>query len=152
MPTIDFPCSNCGKKLSVKPEMAGKTGRCPACQTANVIPTPDGPPPISALNRPVVPSKAPLKNARCRCGFLFATDPGGVIDQAFRCPRCNATVGAPGSYLLYPDSIQRVHLVDAEMPFGSMCWLIFKWTFAGIPTAIVLFILFLIFSLFMRRL
>lgn len=34
--------------------------------------------------------------------------------------------------------VQRVHLVDADMPFGSMCLFILKWTFAAFPTLIVL--------------
>jgi uncharacterized protein YjbI with pentapeptide repeats len=35
---IEWNCSSCGKRLSVREEMAGKTGKCPACNTAQEIP------------------------------------------------------------------------------------------------------------------
>lgn len=35
-----FNCPSCGKSISVKPEMAGKKGRCPACKALLTVPSP----------------------------------------------------------------------------------------------------------------
>lgn len=35
---IEWNCVSCSKRLSVREEMAGKTGKCPACNTAQDIP------------------------------------------------------------------------------------------------------------------
>lgn len=36
--TIQLPCPNCGARLKVKDEMAGRSGKCPACKTRVAIP------------------------------------------------------------------------------------------------------------------
>ena len=38
---IRFRCANCGEKLSVPDQYAGRKGKCPACQTPNRVPTAD---------------------------------------------------------------------------------------------------------------
>ena len=37
---IQFKCRNCGTVILLKPEFAGKVGKCPKCATANRIPPP----------------------------------------------------------------------------------------------------------------
>jgi hypothetical protein len=39
-PMITFACSQCGTKLSVRDELAGRTGRCPACRRRMTVPAP----------------------------------------------------------------------------------------------------------------
>jgi len=41
---IEFKCS-CGKRLKARPEHAGKTVRCPACDARITVPAPEEPPP-----------------------------------------------------------------------------------------------------------
>jgi serine/threonine protein kinase len=40
-PTISFPCPACGHTLRVRPELAGKKGKCPHCHEAVRIPATD---------------------------------------------------------------------------------------------------------------
>jgi hypothetical protein len=62
---IDVTC-NCGKKLRIKDEYAGRKFRCPACSAINRAespPSPDDPPPLTdwlteELNREPIPAKA----------------------------------------------------------------------------------------------
>ena len=35
---IEFQCPNCGKQLRVKPELAGRTGKCTGCSNKIVVP------------------------------------------------------------------------------------------------------------------
>ena len=45
MSPIEFDCPQCGKKLRVRDELAGKKGKCPGCGNVVVVPTaPPGPP------------------------------------------------------------------------------------------------------------
>src|SRR5277367_1465168 len=37
---ISFNCSQCGEKLKVKDELAGKKGKCPRCQHSVTVPAP----------------------------------------------------------------------------------------------------------------
>lgn len=52
---MNIQCPHCGKTLSVKPESAGKKGRCPACQQIFEIPPTDAEQPA--------PSAAPVSPA-----------------------------------------------------------------------------------------
>jgi hypothetical protein len=68
---IRFSCVNCGKVIQVKPEMAGRKGKCPGCQaileipaastaTGPSAPTPQQPAPTSAPpQRKIPPAAAP---------------------------------------------------------------------------------------------
>jgi phage FluMu protein Com len=49
---IKFQCSQCGKKIGVKSEAAGKRVRCPRCTTVNAVPVPApvDEPPAEAYN------------------------------------------------------------------------------------------------------
>jgi serine/threonine protein kinase len=38
---IAFACAHCGMKLTVKPELAGRTGKCPACKRSLTVPLPE---------------------------------------------------------------------------------------------------------------
>jgi hypothetical protein len=110
-------------------EIEGEPGPLPPGSTPVSPPAPVAKPPA-----PIPPATVTMVRARCRCGRMFNFDPDGG-DR--RCTSCNAIIGPPGSYRIYAPTVQFVHLVDAEMPFGSMCWLIFKWTCATIPTVFV---------------
>lgn len=46
---LRFACGHCGKQLSVKPQHAGRSTRCPGCQYPVTVPYPD-PEPIQADN------------------------------------------------------------------------------------------------------
>lgn len=49
-------------------------------------------------------------------------------------------VAAPPAVPVEMEEIRRVVLVGVELPFGSMCWFIFKWSLATIPTALFYFV------------
>lgn len=53
---IAFECSHCGKKLQVRDEFAGQTGKCPSCAATMDIPTQDG---SAALAYQVVADEEP---------------------------------------------------------------------------------------------
>jgi DNA-directed RNA polymerase subunit RPC12/RpoP len=62
---VVFVCSNCGKKLSVKPTTIGKSINCAHCQTANVVPDPAGgavkaAEPVAQAPEPVVTPAVPV--------------------------------------------------------------------------------------------
>src|SRR5271163_943334 len=38
---ISFSCSQCGMKIKVKPEFAGRSSKCPTCKKPLVVPAPD---------------------------------------------------------------------------------------------------------------
>jgi hypothetical protein len=53
--TIHLACPNCGTKLKIKDQLAGKSGKCPACHQALQIPAADAPaapPPKPAAKEP----------------------------------------------------------------------------------------------------
>jgi DNA-directed RNA polymerase subunit RPC12/RpoP len=54
---IEFQCPECTKKIRVKPEFAGRTGKCPACSTRIVVPTLSKP--TEVFSDPVPPSSWP---------------------------------------------------------------------------------------------
>lgn len=108
----------------------------------------DGPPDHVPITPPDVqlPSLASMPSGlevRCHCGkkSRFRIEDAGQHGQ---CPQCNAVLELPK--WVYLPGVQRVNLVDAELPFGSMCWLVFKWTLATIPTVVALAILYGIMS------
>ena len=75
---IRFACPNCGKSIQVKPELAGRKGKCPGCQSILVIPSASSEP-----NSPVAPAPpAAQPPARKRgpepdfgSGFDFSSGP-----------------------------------------------------------------------------
>lgn len=59
---ISFDCPGCGKKLSVKDELAGKKGKCPGCGQSLVVP-PFHSAPVQPKKTTPLPSKsAPLRS------------------------------------------------------------------------------------------
>lgn len=55
--SIEFECPQCGKRLRVKDESAGKKASCPACRTIMIVPEvehsePEDPPPQTGANSP----------------------------------------------------------------------------------------------------
>jgi len=54
---IDTLCQTCGKRLRVADEHAGKTARCPGCQTIYTVPQPNAP------QQPIVWQTAPAVGA-----------------------------------------------------------------------------------------
>ena len=54
---LDFPCPGCGKNIQTKDEFAGKTARCPSCQTKFVVPGPSG---SFAASPPAAPAPPPV--------------------------------------------------------------------------------------------
>jgi len=49
-PPIEVKCLQCGKSMKVKPEMAGKKGKCPVCSKIINIPDPNAKIDLLAVN------------------------------------------------------------------------------------------------------
>jgi hypothetical protein len=114
---IEVRCG-CGHKATVADGFAGKKARCPACGAVIGIPLP--------VYEPVEDLSAILGAS----ASIFPTPaPPPIVS-----PDSKDVPAAPT-----PDpTVQRVIVIDVSVPFGSMCWLVFKWTMATIPTAILL--------------
>lgn len=56
---IRFDCSACGKAISVNQKMAGRTGKCPACEAAIQVPS-LGRPPVRATPVALPSGDAPV--------------------------------------------------------------------------------------------
>lgn len=80
---IRFACPGCSATFTVADEKAGKTGKCPKCQSQFVIPAaeaaPAEPPPLP----PAAPPKPPLPDAPAPRG---PNDPVEIQP----CPKCNS--------------------------------------------------------------
>ncbi len=90
--TIHLACTQCGAKLKVKDELAGKTGRCPTCKATMKIPAPE----------PVV---APMESDLSAADQLFDED----FDKAPTLEEKAAAAAAEGG----ADA-------DAPIPFDSL--------------------------------
>src|SRR5262245_27452825 len=55
---IKFKCPKCGQELTVKDELAGRQGKCPACKTTITVPSLAGSKP-----RPAAAPSAPARKA-----------------------------------------------------------------------------------------
>jgi DNA-directed RNA polymerase subunit RPC12/RpoP len=107
MAMIRFACPGCSNVFTVPDEQAGKSGRCPKCQSRFVIPdpvptapAPPPPPPPPALNpnEPVEIHPCPKCSARLS---VLAADLGGEIE----CPNCQKAFKALRADIpLPPDS------------------------------------------------
>ena len=89
--SIAVTCA-CGKKLLVKDELAGKLGKCPACGSTLVIPSPaatplTSPPPTA----PNVVRPSPVAPAVTAPALPAPLEPKPKSDP-FLCPRCGATM------------------------------------------------------------
>lgn len=80
---IEFSCNNCGRKLGVKDELAGKRGKCPGCKNAIVV-----------------PEKTILINFNCEnCGEAISA-PGTRAGKERTCPKCKHTLVVPAAHNL----------------------------------------------------
>src|SRR5262249_7798009 len=60
---ISFPCPACGKTLKIKADLAGKKGKCPACQQALTVPAAAGSGQSLTDARTLVPDQGSLSAA-----------------------------------------------------------------------------------------
>ena len=80
---IKFSCNNCGRKIGVKDELAGKRGKCPGCKNAIVV-----------------PEKTILINFTCEnCGEAISA-PGTRAGKEGTCPKCKVTLLIPAAHNL----------------------------------------------------
>src|SRR4051812_1480834 len=114
--SIEFTCEGCGKVLIVGPEMAGKKGRCRSCNHMNAIPDAE-------------PEPEPVAS-----GFMPGRRPPPPPEPVQSPAMAPASLAIPVSEA----PAQRVVLIAVDMPFDSMCWLIFKWTCAALPTMVAM--------------
>ncbi len=83
--------------------------------------------------------------------------------REFQCPSCGRYIKAPGQPSTpstppptpataapptfprpAPTPPQRVHVIDFDMPFGSMVMFMIKWALAAIPAMIILFLVYML--------
>ncbi|GIW81521.1 MAG: hypothetical protein KatS3mg105_3328 [Gemmatales bacterium] len=85
MRILSVSCSQCGHTLRVKPELAGRTGKCPKCQNPITIPLeehlPDQMRPRAV--QPIVTSASPPAATR-PCPFCAET----ILAEARKCKHC----------------------------------------------------------------
>lgn len=75
---IKFSCNNCGHKIGVRDEMAGKRGKCPRCGRITVV-----------------PEKSVLVSFQCQnCGRKISALPTQSGKKG-KCPNCNLTLVVP---------------------------------------------------------
>ena len=80
---IKFSCNNCGRKIGVKDELAGKRGKCPGCKNAIVV-----------------PEKTILINFTCEnCGEAISA-PGTRAGKEGTCPKCKYALVVPAAHNL----------------------------------------------------
>lgn len=89
---IRFSCPGCSKVFGVPAAQAGKSGRCPKCDSRFLIPEPltaatHPPPPATDPNEPVEIHSCPKCSARLS---VLAADLGGEIE----CPSCRSAFKA----------------------------------------------------------
>ena len=80
---IKFICNNCGRKLGVRDELAGKRGKCPECHRLVEV-----------------PEKTILINFSCEnCGETISA-PGPRAGKEGTCPKCRHTLVVPAAHNL----------------------------------------------------
>ncbi len=119
---IRFACPGCSVVFSVPDEQAGKSGRCPKCQSRFVIPDaptadlapPPPPPPTVDPNEPIEIHPCPKCGARLS---VLSADLGGEI----ACPSCQTAFTAQRADIPLPpetksksSSGKRAKLLDNE--------------------------------------
>ena len=83
---IRFSCPGCQAVYTVGPEKAGKTGKCPKCQSQFSIPKADG----AGMSAPSAPAPAPVSTP--------AADPDAPVEIA-PCPSCGTALTVATQYL-----------------------------------------------------
>jgi hypothetical protein len=105
---IRFACPGCSVEFTVPVEQAGKTGRCPWCDSRFLIPeAPAAPTPAGDPNDPVEIHPCPKCSARLS---VLAADLGGEIE----CPCCQSAFKALRADIPLPPPSKRVKVVDDE--------------------------------------
>ena len=80
---IKFTCNNCGRKLGVKDELAGKRGKCPECHSLVAV-----------------PEKTILINFNCEnCGEAISAS-GPRAGKEGTCPKCMHRLVVPAAHNL----------------------------------------------------
>lgn len=74
----------CGQSFNAKPELAGKTVKCPACGSALTIPKPEPKPTADRIR------------VSCTCGRSFNAPPALAGKQA-KCPGCDSVLTIPAA-------------------------------------------------------
>ena len=78
---IKFSCNNCGRKIGVKDELAGKRGKCPECHKLVVV-----------------PEKTILISFNCEnCGEAISAL-GTRAGKEGKCPKCKHTLVVPAAH------------------------------------------------------
>ncbi len=93
MADIAFLCPKCGHTYEFAPHLAGKRGRCKACQTVFRIPAPPPSQPAAPAIAPVVPqapaalttASRPASRPPSPSGTAAPADEGKIV---FQCPAC----------------------------------------------------------------
>src|SRR5579883_957061 len=83
--TIEFSCPNCGKRYTVRNDLAGRIVRCSGCNLEMTIPAPSPglqPPPIPAIKPAPAPPPAP------------APSPSAIPSHTKKCPFCAEIIKA----------------------------------------------------------
>jgi hypothetical protein len=118
--SIEFDCM-CGARYRVKDRNAGRAFQCRACQASVIVPD------VEALDLGIrtgntPPPSVPAPDAPVPDSSWSA--PAIVFAQRPPSPGRRATP-------------QRVVVVDFDMPFSSLVWLLIKLSLAAIPAMIV---------------
>ena len=99
---IRFSCPGCQKNLNVPDEKAGKTGKCPQCMTAFVIPDAPAPSaPAETSSETVEISPCP----KCAMALTVASD---TLGAEVECPGCKTIFVATKKKELPPKPSSRV--------------------------------------------
>lgn len=127
---ITFACL-CGKKLRAKDSGAGRSFDCPGCGASIEVPVPDavdlgiqtndGPdePSPAVVIPPVATSPLIVSERLSRSDYLASRKRAASIPSS---PRRDAVA---------------VTVVDFDMPFGSLVWMLFKFEFAAFVALIL---------------
>ena len=98
---IRFACPGCGATYSVDDAKAGKTGKCPKCQSQFVIPAGESdPPPLPSTEappptpRPVIDAGAPVEIAPCPGCQARLSVAASDLGVNVECPYCKTVYAA----------------------------------------------------------
>jgi TM2 domain-containing membrane protein YozV/phage FluMu protein Com len=94
---IRFSCPGCQKTLSVPDEKAGKTGKCPQCMTAFVIP-----------DAPAAPDNSTVEIAPCPKCAMALTVTSDTLGAEVECPGCKTIFTAAKKTEATPKPSSRV--------------------------------------------
>jgi len=127
---LRFECNQCGQTVQVGAESAGKTGRCPSCGAAVVIPDV----PVLVVEPEIVDSAAPQ-------GQSTTPPPVAVSAAAVR----KGTIDAEGGSLFAGILILEIVIVSIGLGAWSQSWFVFGGCLVGMcimmaikPLAVVL--------------